>query len=718
VKTNHRKLRIEQLEDRCCPAAVATPLHVTAGGVKWTNIRNSNTGPGTFGNGFAITDGGVLAAAERSDAYDGAFMLRVNGTTFQNPGGMVDLTGTTVTTNAATLAGLNTTVQYFFDAASPTARALFSFTNPTGAAISATVLIGTNLGSDNQSFIRATSDGSTTVDAAAGWFVSSDANPNTGDPVNTIVRFGPGAILVAPTQIQIPGTPAPPSSNDNLVDQYAITVPAGQTVRLMEFGQVHPDIASATTAAATFNTTGAIANAGLTAGLSQQQLGEIVNWRFDSTPPAVISVNAPNVSNPTSYTFTVTYADDSAVDISSLGSSNILVTGPNSFSQSATFVSVDVNSNGTPRTATYSITPPGGAWDSADDGTYTLAVQSNQVRDPSGNAVAPGTIGTFTVSHSGGSLFATGADAGGGPHVKVYNSDGSFRFGFYAYDVGFAGGVRVAVADIDGDGTPDIITAVGAGGGPHVKVFSGADGHLLASFFAYAPGFNGGVYVAAADVNGDGHPDIISGAGAGGGPHVKVIDGTKLGLVQANGQISDGALLQSFFAYGAGFTGGVRVAAASGEGSAVVVTGPGAGGGPHVRVFAAGNPNAVLYNFMAFDPSYAGGVFVAAGDLDGDGKPDVIVSQGQGFGAHVRTFSGATGGLTGDFVPFASAGLSGPNGVRVAVANLDADARPVVLTGSGPRSPSRVRSYDGTTLAFVNETDPYDPSFMGGVFVG
>jgi hypothetical protein len=85
--------------------------------------------------------------------------------------------------------------------------------------------------------------------------------------------------------------------------------------------------------------------------------------------------------------------------------------------------------------------------------------------------------------------------------------------------------VRVAVADVNGDGMPDVITAPGPGGGPDIRVFDGRTGALIQEFMAYDPNFTGGVYVAAGDVNGDGKADIITGADAGGGPHVKVFSG-------------------------------------------------------------------------------------------------------------------------------------------------------------------------------------------------
>jgi FG-GAP repeat len=101
---------------------------------------------------------------------------------------------------------------------------------------------------------------------------------------------------------------------------------------------------------------------------------------------------------------------------------------------------------------------------------------------------------------------------------------------------------------VNGDGKADIITGAGPGAGPHVKAFDGATNATLASFFAFDAGFNGGVRVAAGDVTGDGIDDLIVAAGPGGGPHVKAFKG------------DTGALVHSFLAAAPSFTGGIFVA--------------------------------------------------------------------------------------------------------------------------------------------------------------
>lgn len=62
------------------------------------------------------------------------------------------------------------------------------------------------------------------------------------------------------------------------------------------------------------------------------------------------------------------------------------------------------------------------------------------------------------------------------------------------------------------------------------------------------------------------------------------------------------------------FTGGVFVAAGdvTGDGIADFITGSGVGGGPHVRVFD-GVTGAEVAAFFAFDPAFTAGVFVGAG---------------------------------------------------------------------------------------------------------
>ena len=74
---------------------------------------------------------------------------------------------------------------------------------------------------------------------------------------------------------------------------------------------------------------------------------------------------------------------------------------------------------------------------------------------------------------------------------------------FFAYDPTFSGGARVAVIDVNGDGKADIVTGAGPGGGPQVRIFEGGTGlqlqqNTMDSFMAFDPSFSGGVLVGGA----------------------------------------------------------------------------------------------------------------------------------------------------------------------------------------------------------------------------
>ncbi|MDA1018383.1 MAG: putative Ig domain-containing protein, partial [Planctomycetota bacterium] len=257
------------------------------------------------------------------------------------------------------------------------------------------------------------------------------------------------------------------------------------------------------------------------------------------------------------------------------------------------------------------------------------------------------TITPFASNFEGGSNVTTGdfnfdgraeiiaaAKAGGGPHVQVYDSSGALFLEFMAYDIDFKGGVNVAVADFNRDGVADILTGPGPGGGPHVKVFDGTNPeNLLFDQLVYTSTFLGGVHVAAGDVTGDGIPDIITGPGEGGGPNVKVFDGV------------NGAVVHDFFAYDPAFGGGVFVSAGdfNGDQYADIVMGAGPGGGPHVRVYS-GQDLSILQDFFAYDSDFSGGVNVTAADINGDGIDDVLVGPSDGStGVGRRAMDGTTG---------------------------------------------------------------------------
>ncbi len=274
------------------------------------------------------------------------------------------------------------------------------------------------------------------------------------------------------------------------------------------------------------------------------------------------------------------------------------------------------------------------------------------------------------------------------------------------YGTSFNGGVRVATGDINGDGISDIITGSGAGApGGHVKVFSGLTGVEINSFFAFDTGFTGGVFVGSGDVNGDGRDDIITGAGSGStGGHVKVFSGTS------------GAEIQSFFAY-TGFSGGVYVAAGdiNGDGKEDIITGAGSGGTDgHVKAFS-GADNSLLQSFFAY-AGFGGGVNVAAGDVNGDGLADIVTGSDAGTGGgHVKVFKGSDVSLINSYFAYGTA-FSG--GVRVGAADINNDGLDDVIMGSGAGMPATLRVNSAATTNNLLNINPFGANYSGGVYVG
>lgn len=97
------------------------------------------------------------------------------------------------------------------------------------------------------------------------------------------------------------------------------------------------------------------------------------------------------------------------------------------------------------------------------------------------------------------------------------------KLGWFAYDPSFRGGVNVAVANVTGTPHADVITGAGPGGGPHVRLFTPTGGDR-GGFYAYAPAFGGGVNVAVGDTSDDGRNEIVTAPASGGGPHVRTFD--------------------------------------------------------------------------------------------------------------------------------------------------------------------------------------------------
>lgn len=308
-------------------------------------------------------------------------------------------------------------------------------------------------------------------------------------------------------------------------------------------------------------------------------------------------------------------------------------------------------------------------------------------------------------------MFACGAGEGGGPRVSVFAQvGGPPLFDFYAFDPRFRGGVRVAVADLNGDGFPELIAAPGGplpgqiGMLPLVRVFDGRTMGLMSEFLAYDRTWTGGVQVAAADLTRQGRAIVVTGADVGAGPHVRAFD------------IIAGKEIASFYAYDQNFRGGVRVALGDvdGDGLPDIVTAPGPQHPPQIKVFAGTNAR-LLANWMAYDNDHAVGAFVATADITKNGRAEVIVGPDVNGCGLVRVFDPLRGRKVGEVTPYPG---KFRGGIRVAAHDVNNDGVLDVICAPGPDVPAPVRVFDGRNTKPLVEFYPFERTFGGGVFIG
>jgi|GEM_PF-1379179 len=349
------------------------------------------------------------------------------------------------------------------------------------------------------------------------------------------------------------------------------------------------------------------------------------------------------------------------------------------------------------------------------EGSYSVAATF----EPDAGFATSAASGSFGVgSAAGGDQNEVGEHAAAaGNTVTVFRPDGTILRTFAPFTSAEAPtGSRVAVADINGDGTADVVAVTGPGAPALLRAYDGATNALLYQRSLFE-GFLGGAFIATGDLNADNRSDLIATPDQGGGPRVTLFDGPS------------GTVITNFFGIDdPNIRGGARatIGDLNGDGVNDVLVSAGFGGGPRVAGFDGRtllNSREKLFgDFFLFEPALRNGCYVAIGDLNADGWGDIIGGGGPGGGPRVLAFDSRELIVNGRLAPLVNffAGNSDlRGGVRVAAKDYDGDGLADLMTGSGDTGDAFI--FFGSDL-MADDTRPRRstnfPGVLDGIFVG
>jgi len=261
-----------------------------------------------------------------------------------------------------------------------------------------------------------------------------------------------------------------------------------------------------------------------------------------------------------------------------------------------------------------------------------------------------------------------------GLDVEVYlgHGDGTFAPAIVLNGVSGGGGIlTIIAADANNDGHVDVIAANGGG---TISVFEGRGDGTFSSKKNYGAVKGGVTGVAAGDFNGDGKLDIA--AVDGGNASVSVLLGT-----------GNGGSFKSPVRYDSGFRGrAIAAADLNGDGKLDLVTANGAAGGPLGTTLSVllGNGNGTFGPFSLVNlPAFTGRTIFAA-DFDLDGRQDLVLGTQKLGDSGVLTLHGNGDGTFAPAV-YQATSSNGANFTAtlfVAVGDLNGDGRPDVVAGN------------------------------------